>query len=105
MADLQSALKENRVMEQFGNGTACVVRPIGRIMYQGQFGILGLAPLHCSEDGTCGACRQPAGEGQRLGDACATPYKSSIRQVLMGAVISAFVGFEAQLLPGEASFA
>nr|XP_023672487.1 branched-chain-amino-acid aminotransferase, cytosolic isoform X1 [Paramormyrops kingsleyae] len=36
MADLLRALKENRVKEIFGSGTACVVSPVGRILYQGE---------------------------------------------------------------------
>ncbi|KAG1953364.1 branched-chain-amino-acid aminotransferase, cytosolic isoform X2 [Pimephales promelas] len=36
MADLQKALVENRVREMFGSGTACVVSPVGRILYQGK---------------------------------------------------------------------
>ncbi|XP_062851669.1 branched-chain-amino-acid aminotransferase, cytosolic isoform X2 [Trichomycterus rosablanca] len=34
MADLRLALEENRVKEMFGSGTACVVSPVGRILYQ-----------------------------------------------------------------------
>uniref|UniRef100_A0A4W5JZE2 Uncharacterized protein n=1 Tax=Hucho hucho TaxID=62062 RepID=A0A4W5JZE2_9TELE len=36
MADLRCALKESRVKEMFGSGTACVVSPVGRILYQGE---------------------------------------------------------------------
>uniref|UniRef100_A0A8C7T317 Branched-chain-amino-acid aminotransferase n=1 Tax=Oncorhynchus mykiss TaxID=8022 RepID=A0A8C7T317_ONCMY len=36
MADLRCALKEGRVKEMFGSGTACVVSPVGRILYQGE---------------------------------------------------------------------
>ncbi|KAI1888140.1 hypothetical protein AGOR_G00181970 [Albula goreensis] len=36
MADLQCALKENRVKEMFGSGTACVVSPVDRVLYQGE---------------------------------------------------------------------
>ncbi|KAM6986223.1 branched-chain-amino-acid aminotransferase, cytosolic [Aplochiton taeniatus] len=36
MADLRQALKEERVKEMFGSGTACVVSPVGRILYQGE---------------------------------------------------------------------
>ncbi|XP_042596729.1 branched-chain-amino-acid aminotransferase, cytosolic-like isoform X2 [Cyprinus carpio] len=36
MADLRQALEENRVKEMFGSGTACVVSPVGRILYQGE---------------------------------------------------------------------
>ncbi|KAL7882426.1 hypothetical protein SRHO_G00000840 [Serrasalmus rhombeus] len=36
MADLRLALKENRVKEMFGSGTACVVSPVGRVLYQGE---------------------------------------------------------------------
>ncbi|XP_041110909.1 branched-chain-amino-acid aminotransferase, cytosolic-like isoform X2 [Polyodon spathula] len=35
MGDLIAALKENRVKEMFGAGTACVVCPVGRILYKG----------------------------------------------------------------------
>ncbi|KAJ8392333.1 hypothetical protein AAFF_G00076970 [Aldrovandia affinis] len=36
MADLRCALKEDRVKEMFGSGTACVVCPVGRVLYQGE---------------------------------------------------------------------
>ncbi|CAB1345766.1 unnamed protein product [Coregonus sp. 'balchen'] len=36
MADLRCALKESRVKEMFGSGTACVVSPVGRVLYQGE---------------------------------------------------------------------
>ncbi|XP_030636458.1 branched-chain-amino-acid aminotransferase, cytosolic [Chanos chanos] len=36
MAELCGALKEGRVKEMFGSGTACVVSPVGRILYQGE---------------------------------------------------------------------
>ncbi|XP_059361231.1 branched-chain-amino-acid aminotransferase, cytosolic-like [Carassius carassius] len=36
MADLRQALEENRVREMFGSGTACVVSPVGRILYKGE---------------------------------------------------------------------
>uniref|UniRef100_A0A8C8F856 Branched chain amino acid transaminase 1 n=1 Tax=Oncorhynchus tshawytscha TaxID=74940 RepID=A0A8C8F856_ONCTS len=36
MADLCCALKEGRVKEKFGSGTACVVSPVGCILYQGE---------------------------------------------------------------------
>ncbi|XP_029901289.1 branched-chain-amino-acid aminotransferase, cytosolic isoform X2 [Myripristis murdjan] len=36
MADLCCALKEQRIKEMFGAGTACVVCPVGRILYQGE---------------------------------------------------------------------
>lgn len=36
MSDLRRALEENRVKEMFGSGTACVVSPVGRILYQGE---------------------------------------------------------------------
>ncbi|XP_036373843.1 branched-chain-amino-acid aminotransferase, cytosolic [Megalops cyprinoides] len=36
MMDLRRALKEDRVKEMFGSGTACVVSPVGRILYQGE---------------------------------------------------------------------
>lgn len=40
MADLQQALEENRVREMFGSGTACVVSPVGRILYQGEVSLV-----------------------------------------------------------------
>lgn len=36
MSDLIAALKENRVKEMFGAGTACVVCPISTILYLGE---------------------------------------------------------------------
>ncbi|TRY62244.1 hypothetical protein DNTS_020209 [Danionella cerebrum] len=36
MADLKQALEENRIREMFGSGTACVVSPISRILYEGE---------------------------------------------------------------------
>ncbi|XP_051544960.1 branched-chain-amino-acid aminotransferase, cytosolic-like isoform X3 [Myxocyprinus asiaticus] len=36
MGDLCQALEENRVKEMFGSGTACVISPVGRILYQGE---------------------------------------------------------------------
>ncbi|XP_028518316.1 branched-chain-amino-acid aminotransferase isoform X2 [Exaiptasia diaphana] len=36
MKDLLKAVNENRVLEMFGSGTACVVCPINRIFYQGK---------------------------------------------------------------------
>ena len=36
MAELCRALREQRVKEMFGSGTACVVCPVGRILYQGE---------------------------------------------------------------------
>uniref|UniRef100_A0A3B1IPT5 Branched-chain-amino-acid aminotransferase n=1 Tax=Astyanax mexicanus TaxID=7994 RepID=A0A3B1IPT5_ASTMX len=36
MADLRLALEEERVKEMFGSGTACVVSPVGRVLYQGE---------------------------------------------------------------------
>ncbi|XP_053117784.1 branched-chain-amino-acid aminotransferase, cytosolic-like isoform X2 [Hemicordylus capensis] len=36
MADLIKGLEENRVKEVFGSGTACVVCPVNRILYQGK---------------------------------------------------------------------
>ncbi|KAG5267489.1 hypothetical protein AALO_G00222320 [Alosa alosa] len=36
MSDLRCGLKENRVKEMFGSGTACVVSPVGRVLYQGE---------------------------------------------------------------------
>lgn len=36
MAQLVKGLKENRVKELFGSGTACVVCPVGRILYKGE---------------------------------------------------------------------
>ena len=35
MGDVTRGLRENRVMEMFGCGTACVVAPIESILYQG----------------------------------------------------------------------
>ncbi|MGH0131595.1 UNVERIFIED_CONTAM: hypothetical protein FKN15_023613 [Acipenser sinensis] len=35
MGDLTAALKENRVKEMFGAGTACIVCPVGSILYKG----------------------------------------------------------------------
>jgi len=36
MRDIVKALNENRVFEMFGSGTACVVCPIERILYDGK---------------------------------------------------------------------
>ncbi|XP_044303844.1 branched-chain-amino-acid aminotransferase, mitochondrial isoform X2 [Varanus komodoensis] len=36
MADLIKGLEENRVKEVFGSGTACVVCPVNKILYQGK---------------------------------------------------------------------
>ncbi|XP_009904476.1 branched-chain-amino-acid aminotransferase, cytosolic isoform X1 [Dryobates pubescens] len=36
MSDLTAALEENRVKEMFGAGTACIVCPISKILYQGK---------------------------------------------------------------------
>ncbi|XP_068134097.1 branched-chain-amino-acid aminotransferase, cytosolic isoform X2 [Hyperolius riggenbachi] len=36
MSDLLAALKENRVKEIFGSGTACVVCPVGSVLYKGE---------------------------------------------------------------------
>ena len=36
MKEMQKALKENRLIELFGAGTACVVAPVSRIKYHGQ---------------------------------------------------------------------
>uniref|UniRef100_UPI00398F7704 branched-chain-amino-acid aminotransferase, cytosolic n=1 Tax=Pristiophorus japonicus TaxID=55135 RepID=UPI00398F7704 len=36
MSQLVTALKGNRVKEIFGSGTACVVCPVGRILYEGE---------------------------------------------------------------------
>ncbi|KAG7215934.1 hypothetical protein INR49_031530 [Caranx melampygus] len=36
MSQLHSALKEQRVKEMFGSGTACMICPIGHIIYQGE---------------------------------------------------------------------
>ncbi|GMT35106.1 hypothetical protein PFISCL1PPCAC_26403, partial [Pristionchus fissidentatus] len=33
MEDVRSALKENRLLQMFGAGTACVVSPVGKIVY------------------------------------------------------------------------
>uniref|UniRef100_A0AAY4BBU6 Branched-chain-amino-acid aminotransferase n=1 Tax=Denticeps clupeoides TaxID=299321 RepID=A0AAY4BBU6_9TELE len=52
MGDLQRALKENRVTEMFGSGTACVVCPVSRILYQGE-----ALELPCAEDGSSLASR------------------------------------------------
>ncbi|RXN00881.1 Branched-chain-amino-acid aminotransferase, cytosolic [Acipenser ruthenus] len=38
MGDLTAALKENRVKEMFGAGTACIVCPVGCILYKGDYG-------------------------------------------------------------------
>lgn len=45
MADLRQALEENRVKEMFGSGTACVVSPVGRILYQGEVSLVYLGWL------------------------------------------------------------
>ncbi|CAL8238381.1 unnamed protein product, partial [Merluccius merluccius] len=36
MADLITGLKVGRVRELFGSGTACLVCPVGRVLYQGE---------------------------------------------------------------------
>ncbi|KAL2103069.1 hypothetical protein ACEWY4_002237 [Coilia grayii] len=36
MSDLRQALRDNRVKEMFGSGTACVVSPVGRVLYMGE---------------------------------------------------------------------
>jgi len=36
MVDILKALSENRLLELFGSGTACVVCPIERILYEGK---------------------------------------------------------------------
>ncbi|XP_063073841.1 branched-chain-amino-acid aminotransferase, cytosolic [Engraulis encrasicolus] len=36
MSDLRRALKDGRVKEMFGSGTACVVSPVGHILYMGE---------------------------------------------------------------------
>lgn len=36
MADLIKGLEQNRVKEVFGAGTACVVSPVNKILYQGK---------------------------------------------------------------------
>lgn len=36
MSDLTTALEENRVKEMFGAGTACVVCPISKILYNNE---------------------------------------------------------------------
>ncbi|XP_051976902.1 branched-chain-amino-acid aminotransferase, cytosolic-like [Xyrauchen texanus] len=46
MGELRQALAENRVKEMFGSGTACVVSPVGRILYQGE-------NLHIPCEGNC----------------------------------------------------
>ncbi|KAF0029554.1 hypothetical protein F2P81_018659 [Scophthalmus maximus] len=38
MGQLCSALKQQRVKEMFGSGTACVICPVGHIVYQGENG-------------------------------------------------------------------
>lgn len=38
MSQLCSALKQQRVKEMFGSGTACMICPIGHIVYQGEVG-------------------------------------------------------------------
>uniref|UniRef100_A0A8C0IK48 Branched-chain-amino-acid aminotransferase n=1 Tax=Chelonoidis abingdonii TaxID=106734 RepID=A0A8C0IK48_CHEAB len=41
MADLLRGLREKRVREVFGSGTACVVSPVSHILYQGKVGRRG----------------------------------------------------------------
>ncbi|KAG8438551.1 hypothetical protein GDO86_004932, partial [Hymenochirus boettgeri] len=36
MADLVTAVKENRVQEMFGAGTACVVCPVSKVFYKNE---------------------------------------------------------------------
>lgn len=36
MKEITSALKQKRLLEIFGSGTACSVCPVGRIHYQGE---------------------------------------------------------------------
>lgn len=38
MKELLGALKAGRIMEVFGAGTACVVCPVGSLLYRGQVG-------------------------------------------------------------------
>ncbi|XP_056604709.1 branched-chain-amino-acid aminotransferase, cytosolic isoform X2 [Triplophysa dalaica] len=52
MADLRRALEESRVKEMFGSGTACIVSPVGRILYQGEN-----LPIPCKENLPPLACR------------------------------------------------
>lgn len=46
MSDLRRGLKENRVKEMFGSGTACVVCPVGRVLYQGEVIAIGTANIN-----------------------------------------------------------
>lgn len=41
MKELLGALEAGRVLEVFGAGTACVVCPVGSLLYRGQVGRLG----------------------------------------------------------------
>ena len=54
MADLRCALKEGRVKEMFGSGTACVVSPVGRILYQGEVHNHNSLPLQHMDEGMDG---------------------------------------------------
>lgn len=45
MPDLIKGLEEKRVKEIFGSGTACVVCPVDRILYQGKVRIMGHSQL------------------------------------------------------------
>lgn len=38
MKELLGALEAGRVLEMFGAGTACVVCPVGSLLYRGQVG-------------------------------------------------------------------
>lgn len=38
LRELLEALEAGRVLEVFGAGTACVVCPVGSLLYQGQVG-------------------------------------------------------------------
>lgn len=41
MKELLGALEAGRILEVFGAGTACVVCPVGSLLYRGQVGRLG----------------------------------------------------------------
>jgi len=46
MKEVQKALKENRLVEIFGAGTACIVSPVNRIKYQNENIILPTDETH-----------------------------------------------------------
>lgn len=48
MKELLGALKAGRIMEVFGAGTACVVCPVGSLLYRGQVGRVCFTP--CPDD-------------------------------------------------------